>query len=243
MPNPAKRMTAQPSRPIQRYRPGKAVVEEDSSDEEESEEGQQQQSRPQARPAPRRPQHRPQPQQEDEDDDEEGFVTDSDDEEDGGVQVPSQKPAQPSTKTTTQVRVQSTPVGDDSEKDEGSEEESEGDSEDESSEEDSSSDDEPRRKFQRPTFIKKSNRNNSSTPAFNGASMTPDPASTEPDTKERRVAEADILLREKLERDVLARAAGRRAWDDDGDLAPKTWSTTEMESTQKLNTLPGGYAN
>ncbi|RMZ89381.1 hypothetical protein DV736_g3380, partial [Chaetothyriales sp. CBS 134916] len=35
MPNPAKRMTAQPSRPVQRYRPGKAVAEEETSDEED----------------------------------------------------------------------------------------------------------------------------------------------------------------------------------------------------------------
>ncbi|RMZ79877.1 hypothetical protein DV737_g3202, partial [Chaetothyriales sp. CBS 132003] len=36
MPNPAKRMTAQPSRPVQRHRPGKAVAEEESSDEEDT---------------------------------------------------------------------------------------------------------------------------------------------------------------------------------------------------------------
>jgi microfibrillar-associated protein 1 len=222
MPNPAKRMTAQPSRPRQRYRPGKAVAEEESSEEEESEEEQPDRAKPQSRPTPRQTNQKPvrQPQEDESDDDEEGFVTDPEDGENGDVTVSVTKPAAPAVKptaTAARPRYSSTAIKDASEEAE-SEAEIEADS-DEESEEESSSDDEPKRKFQRPTFIKKSERNTSTTPGrhANDTPATPDPT----DDKSRRVAEAELLLKDKLERDALARAQGRRAWDDDDDLAPE----------------------
>ena len=85
MPNPAKRMTAQPSRPVQRYRPGKAVAEVESSDEDEESEEEQTQRQPRER-QPSRPQSsKPQAQAAaDDEDGEEGFVTDTDHEEGDG---------------------------------------------------------------------------------------------------------------------------------------------------------------
>lgn len=226
MPNPSKRMTAQPSRPVARYRPGKATHEDEDSSDEESEEEQPQQ-RPKAAPAPARPQAskpRPQAPMEEESDDE-GFVTDPEDADD----APSKKAAAPDILDTRQTTVApKRPAAATAES--GSEEESEGEggeeddsSEEESGSEESSESDAPTRKFQRPTFIKKSERNGSAS-----QSATPAPLSTaveledpsEQDTKSRRLAETDYLISEKINRDNIARAQGRRAWDDDDALEP-----------------------
>ncbi|KPI36033.1 Microfibrillar-associated protein 1 [Cyphellophora attinorum] len=85
----SKRMTAQPSRPVARYRPGKAIHEE-SSDEDESEK-EQQAVPPTKTSAPRPQKQRPPPKTTtQEDSDEEGFVTDDDEDADGGAFLPSQ---------------------------------------------------------------------------------------------------------------------------------------------------------
>src|SRR5271170_1445330 len=157
MPNPSKRMTANPAKPVKRYHPGKALAETESSDEdaEEDYEEELQQAQPQRRaqntqPRPQKPRAAAQ-RDESEDEDEEGFVTEDEDE-DGGVAV---------TQATSGVRNLPTTATNGSAVVEVEDDASEGDdseSEEESSEE-SSSEDEPQRKFQRPTFIKKSERN------------------------------------------------------------------------------------
>jgi microfibrillar-associated protein 1 len=217
MPNPAKRMTAQPSRPVARYRPGKPVHEEDSSEEESEEEQQQQKPQPKKTAASSAP-SRPTAHAAEESSDEEGFVTDPEDEDDGGVHIP-QAAARPEGRPIPTEKRPDLPVGDSAS---GSESEDDSEDDESESEESSSESDAPARKFQRPTFIKKSQRN--------GESATPAPTSTvtnaasedveTEDAKARRRAETDFLISEKINRDNLARAQGRRAWDDDDALDP-----------------------
>lgn len=224
MPNPAKRMTANPAKPVARYRPGKPVAEQESSDEdEESEEEQQQrpQQKTQSRPQPKRPQAAAQAESEDED--EEGFVTEDEDEDEApGRQAPQAQA------TATSSVLRSAPPKKEGIESESEEEEEEEDSEDEeSSEEESSSEEEaPKRKFQRPTFIKKTDRK----PPATQTSVEPvnstdqDETAQDPDIElqARRLAQADLMIKDKLERDALARAQGKKAWDDDDDLLPES---------------------
>ena len=233
------RMTANPAKPIGRYRPGKAVVEEASdSEEEELEEQQipQEQSealRPKATsfPAGRAPatsKTRAAPVEEDSD--EEGFVTE---EEDEGVAVgqPSSRSAPVKSEDGIQKGL-TKPELEESEEEESEEE----DEEDESEEEESSSEEEaPQRKFLRPTFIKKSDRNGktaSPLPAENdtakpqpitastpGAPRRSHDGLTEEEVRRRELA--DLMITDKLERDAIARAAGKKSWDDDDEVAPE----------------------
>src|SRR5277367_1861196 len=100
IPNPSNRMTANPLRPVRRYRPGKAVAEEEPSSDEEEEENEEQEQ--QQRAASRKVPVKPKPQTrhgstrtdpaepaEPADDDEEGFVTEEDDEDVAGLPTPS----------------------------------------------------------------------------------------------------------------------------------------------------------
>lgn len=235
MPNPSKRMTAQPLKPVARYRPGKAVQEDESSDEDESEEETQQAPPPRKAPTTRPQAQKPLPKgQEQEDSDEEGFVTDEDDD-DGGVHIPAVEPTD-STKPVATLQRPAAPVGPSEPSEEESEDESDSGSDD-SAASSSSESDVPTRKFQRPTFIKKTDRTNGATtnttstsqPPASAALLTPTPALTATsitpapeDLKARRLAETDFLISEKINRDNLARAAGRRAWDDDDNLEPSS---------------------
>ncbi|KIV93276.1 hypothetical protein PV10_04502 [Exophiala mesophila] len=261
MPNPSKRMTANPAKPVGRYRPGKAVAEQESSDEESEESEQEQVSQPQKRLAPRQPPSRPTQSQtrqpvesddddDDDDDDEEGFVTDPEDDvtqpavatgsESRMKQSSQSTPTLPNQKSTAVTQRSKPPDLDAEDLDQGSESEEESEDEsEESSEESSSSEDEaPQRKFQRPTFIKKSDRlappahktdqptaNDSNTPAppSHSHSHSHSPSiSTDPSQQDsaRRLAQAELLIKDKLERDAAARLLGKKAWDDDDDLDP-----------------------
>jgi microfibrillar-associated protein 1 len=99
---------------------------------------------------------------------------------------------------------------------------SETESEEESTGEESSSEDEaPQRLLLRPTFIKKSQRKESSAWVMNGHSNATatlaDPAAAEEAAVALRKAKADTLIRDQLEKDAAARAAEKKAWDDDAD--------------------------
>lgn len=246
MPNPSKRMTANPAKPVGRYRPGKPVAEQESSDEDSEGSEQEQISQPQKRPAPRQPQSRSTQRQtrqaaesdEDDDDDEEGFVTDPEDEVTQSTPAASsesrrKQPSQPTStlsdqKSTTVTQRLKRPDSDAEDSEQGSESEEE--ESEESSEESSSSEEEaPQRKFQRPTFIKKSDR--LAPPPHNtdqstvSDSITPGPPSHSPSAdpsqdSARRLAQAELLIKDKLERDAQARLLGKKAWDDDDDLDP-----------------------
>lgn len=215
MPNPSKRMTAQPSRPVARYRPGKPAAEEESSDEDESEEEQQQQ--PQRKSAPRpqvsRPTVQAEAEEEDEDEDEEGFVTDPEDEDDGGVQIPAERSAQP---TQQQIPLSRPPpaIKPETEDEEASESDSEA-SASETESEASSSSEEPQRKFQRPTFIRKTERTTSTSQTPNPTNST-NPDNPDPDdTRARHLLEAESHIATRIQQDALARTAALKAWDDD----------------------------
>ncbi|KAH0848594.1 putative microfibrillar-associated protein [Fonsecaea pedrosoi] len=223
MPNPAKRMTANPARPVARYRPGKPIAEEESSDEdEESEEEQQQPPPPQRKPPatrPRPPTTQPARQEESDEDDEEGFVTEEEDDDNAAPTKQVQPPPKGTAPSTRQAPIRPESTRERSTEDEESEEEES--SEDEEEEETSSEEEQPRRKFQRPTFIKKSDRKPSTqvSDARPEASATPDP---EVDVQTRRLAQAELLIKDKLERDALARAQGKKAWDDDDEVLPES---------------------
>ncbi|KAK5449872.1 hypothetical protein LTS15_008445 [Exophiala xenobiotica] len=220
MPNPAKRMTANPAKPVARYRPGKPVAEQESSDEEEEheeEQPQQPQRKPQPRrPPPKRPAAPVRQESEDEDEDDEGFVTEEEDQ----VPAPAATLSQQSTNAASTVS-RPVPLKQESTQPRSEEESSEEEEEEEesASEESSSSEDEqPQRKFQRPTFIRKTDRSTS----IHSQTATPDPSATADVDTARRRAQAELLIKDKLERDILARAAGKKSWDDDDELLPES---------------------
>ncbi|KKY21116.1 putative microfibrillar-associated protein 1 [Phaeomoniella chlamydospora] len=232
------RMTANPARPVKRYRPGKAVAEEHSDSEEEDEieeEVPQTQAVPKpptasSFPASRVPQKQ-KPAAIQEDSDEDGFVTEDEDE----APPPATRPLDV-TKATSVARQGPREPRDQLEApNESEEEEEDEESEDESSEEESSSEEDvPQRKLLRPTFIKKSDRNSKTA---SPATATPQPQTnlqSESDTtvpahmtdglteeEARRRELADMMITDKLERDALARAQGKKSWDDDEEVAPE----------------------
>ncbi|KAJ0425417.1 splicing factor, Prp19-binding domain-containing protein [Aspergillus carlsbadensis] len=233
-------MTANPLKPVRRYRPGKAVAEEPSSSEEEEEEAQQneEESREQERRRRAEEQRRRQAavpkassfpagaargitkgvegvrieKDEEEGGDEEGFVTD---EEDEGGDLPVAAPAAVSETGAAGVSkpIARAPTVEEEEEEEESEEE-------ESSEEESSSEDEaPRRVLLRPTFIKKDKRGNGGLEAQNGQGTSADSQAETEARKAQRQEKADALVREQIEKDAIARSAANRAWDDDEVMA------------------------
>jgi microfibrillar-associated protein 1 len=110
------------------------------------------------------------------------------------------------------------------EEEEGSEEEG---SEEESEEEEESSSEEeeaPRRLMMRPKFIPKSQRQaNGSTPAATAATTIQSHPPEHDDEAAAAAAEAarlraaDELIEEQIKKDLAARAAGRKHWEDDAD--------------------------
>lgn len=239
IPEHVKRYTANPTRPA-RYRPGKAVPEDETSDEEEDEEEEEQQKavKPQKQPQARKtaPSRQiAQEEEEDEDEDEEGFVTEEEDDVSGGVPIgfSAAKLTGPNVQVAKQqvsprsYQAQSAPgrpfqAATESEDESGTEDDSE-------EEDDTSSGDEaPQRKFQRPTFIKKTERKASASGQQNSHSnddTTPAPSVMSShhtdDIAARRLVEAESLIKATIERDTAARLAGKKSWDDDDDLPPE----------------------
>ncbi|KAK3632744.1 hypothetical protein LTR22_020428 [Elasticomyces elasticus] len=111
-----------------------------------------------------------------------------------------------------------------SEEEGGSEEDS--DDDDGSAEEEESSDDEPKKPMLRPTFISKAKRGQQDATA---AQKTAEDLAVEEEVK--RKAKADELLQAQLEREAAAKAAGRRAWDDDAEINPED----EVNDTDDLD--------
>ncbi|KAA8652615.1 hypothetical protein EYZ11_010832 [Aspergillus tanneri] len=239
LPSSHRGMTANPIRPG-RYRPGKPIAEEPSSEEEDEEEYDEEKIKEEERRRQEQQRQRERQRQlarsraapkassfpagavtkwvknvsleEDEDDDEEGFVTEEeeDNEEDQQQVKVAPRVAGDSEGAAGKVRI--------SEPTEriGKEEEDEEEEEEESSEEESSSEDEaPRRIMLRPTFIKKDERNNAKH-VQDGQGTAPKVATASAtETDSRRKEKADMLLRDQLEKDAIARNTANRAWDDD----------------------------
>jgi microfibrillar-associated protein 1 len=208
-------MTANPLKPVGRYRPGKPVAEEPSSSEEEEEddiETQKEQGRLRRIEAQRKRQQAPKASsfpaaavrkaQDEPDEDEEGFETEEDENE--SAPAPKAKSAQLQSDDSEPTAQKSAPVA-------APEESEEEESEEESSEEESSSEDEaPRRMLIRPTFIKKDKRGNTAV-----QDEAQKEAAEEEARRAQRQEKADQLVRDQLEKEAIARSAGNRAWDDD----------------------------
>jgi microfibrillar-associated protein 1 len=240
VPNPSKRMTANPARPVARYRPGKAVQEETSSEEDgPGDEIVTQQFSRQTQPkassfpcgAQRRRQTPVPKTQNRQSEDEEGFVTEDEDEDEGDTGEASSSAVSISNAAyqiapkTTEIAISRTTKAAEAElTEDGGSGQSEEDSRDS---EESSSEEEPRRSFQRPIFMKKSARQKATfapgyeslSAAQDGLISTSSPKDTMRTEEARRKDVTDSMIKDKLERDAIARAAGRKGWDDDDELA------------------------
>jgi len=197
MPPPANRMGGNRQQPA-RYYPGKVEAEDVESEDESEEEEDEEQPAPKAAPPK-------------------------------ASSFPSQKKLAVDLSKADQQRpaaTKSTPKKPDEDLEgfvtasESSGDEAEGSSagseDEESSEEEESSDEEPKKPMLRPTFISKAKRAQQAT--------TQPQRSAEDQVAEderKRKEKADELLQAQLERDAAARAAGRKAWDDDADINPE----------------------
>lgn len=108
-----------------------------------------------------------------------------------------------------------------------SEEESEEEegSEEESSEEEESEEEAPRRVMIRPTFVKKDKRNNA-TAAAKDARTEEELAAAE---EARKKAAADELVEEQIQKDLAARAAGKKNWDDEEEDEDEVDDTDDLD--------------
>lgn len=226
LPSQHRGMTANPLKPVARYRAGKPIAEEQSSSEEEEEEdieAQKEQERRQRAEAQRRRQQAPKASsfpaaaarkiEEEQDEDEEGFVTEEEEDEPAPAPkatVAPQVEAEPTDSTERKAAPVAPP-----------EESEDEDDEDEESDEESSSEDEvPRRMLIRPTFIKKDKRGTTTEKGEAGqtqaaAASIADSAAENEKRRAQRQEKADQLVRDQLEKEAIARSSRNRAWDDD----------------------------
>ena len=121
------------------------------------------------------------------------------------------------------------------EEDESEEEGSEEESEEE--EESSSEEEAPRRLMMRPKFIPKNQRqgNGAATIATTAAAATTAGEKEEQDEEaaaEARRAAADELIEEQIKKDLAARSAGRKHWEDDADVSD---AGAEVDDTDDLD--------
>ncbi|KAL9012178.1 MAG: hypothetical protein Q9173_003029 [Seirophora scorigena] len=213
---PPKRMTANPAKPA-RYRPGKPVAEEHSSEdeyetEEEDEEVNQQPQKASA-PPPKAS----------------SFPADAAkiannlrnvDLNERRRQAAAEEAARLEAEKLAKAKEEEGFVTDESEEEEGSE----GSEESDSGTEESSSEDEIPRKLLRPTYIKKDRRKDSDFIL----SKTEDEAWAEQEAE--RKAKADAMIQDQMDRDAAARAAGKKDWDDDEDL-----DVNEVDDTDNVD--------
>jgi microfibrillar-associated protein 1 len=201
MPPPSSRMTKNRLQTT-RYFPGKAEVADPVSDEEsEEEEEQQQQPAPKA-PAPKAT----------------SFPA--------GKRIDLSRAGQLQSRAPEPVKQPEDDLDGFVTASESSEEEdgdSDEDDEDESSEEEDSSDDEPKRPMLRPTFISKAKR---AQQASNAQKSVEELAEEE---ERKRKQKADELLQAQLEKDAAARAAGKKAWDDDDNIEDEVDDTDDLD--------------
>lgn len=202
-------MTANPVKPA-RYRPGKPVAEEHSSEDEyETEDEEQDQTQQPPRPSappPKAP----------------SFPTDAAkiannlrnvDLNARKQQAAAEEAARLKAEQLEREKEEEGFETAESEGPEGSEGSEGSDEESESGSEESSSEDEAPKKLLRPTFIKKEKRKDGDG-TLNG--MTEDDVWAAQEAE--RKAKANAVIQEQLDRDVAARAAGKKDWDDDEDV-------------------------
>ena len=228
----SKRMTVNPVKPA-RYRPGKAVAEDVSSEEEISSDEEQQSQRTTA-PPPKAT----------------SFPSTATkvaanlkkvDLNERRIQAIADEAGRLEAEKVAKAAEEAGFVTEESEEEAGSSE-ADSDSEDESGGEESISENEVP-KLLRPTFIKKDQRKESgiTEDSKNEAEMWAE-------EEARRKAKADAMIQEQLERDAAARAAGKKDWDDDelqeveqvddtDDLDPETeraaWKLRELKRVKR----------
>lgn len=196
---PPTRMTANPVKPA-RYRPGKSVA-EDHSSEDEYETEEEEQDQPSA-PPPKAS----------------SFPTDAAKIANNLRNVDlNQRRRQAAAEEAARLEAEKLirekeEEGFETEESE-DEESSEGSEASESGSEESSSEDEAPKKLLRPTFIKKNQRKDDSALA---AKKTEDKLWAEQEAQ--RKAKANEMIQEQLERDAATKAAGKKDWDDDEDV-------------------------
>lgn len=106
-------------------------------------------------------------------------------------------------------------------------EDKEGSSEEEeesSEEEDSSSDDEPKKPMLAPKFLSKAQREKQKS-----AQPTKSAEDIAAEEERRRKEKADEMLQAQLERDQAARAAGRKAWDEEDNIEDEVDDTDGLD--------------
>lgn len=226
-------MTANPVKPA-RYRPGKAVAEEPSSeeDEESQEENEIQQSS--SAPIPKAS----------------SFPSGAAritgdlkkvDLSERRRQAAAEEAARIESEKLTRAAEEDAFETEESEQSESSDEQSVGSSG--SEREETSSEDEAPKKLLRPTFIRKDNRKESTS-----ANVTKNADTLWAEEEARRKEKANAMIQEQLEKDAAARAAGRKDWDDDeiqeidmvddaDDLDPETeraaWKLRELRRVKR----------
>ena len=201
----SKRMTANPLKPS-RYRPGKPIAEEPSSDEDYESEQEEQQEQKQTAPLPKAT----------------SFPSDAKTIA-GDLKKVDLNERRKQAAAEEAIRVEDGKARraaeeegfvTEEEEETGPEDESASENDSESGSgsgsEESSSEDEAPKKLLRPTFIKKTQRNDSAS-AAQAQAVTQDWAEEEARKKEK----ADAMIQEQLEKNALAKAAGKKDWDDD----------------------------
>ncbi|KAL8833336.1 MAG: hypothetical protein Q9170_004325 [Blastenia crenularia] len=199
---PSTRMTANPVKPA-RYRPGKPAAEEHSSEDEyETEEEVLDQARQTGAPPPKAS----------------SFPTDAAkiannlrnvDLNERRRQAAAEEAARLEAEQVARAKEEEGFETEESEESEASEDSDES----ESGSEESSSEEKVPPKLLRPTFIRKDRRKESDS---GPDCRTEDELWAEQEAK--RKAKADALIQEQLDKEVVARAAGKKDWDDDGDV-------------------------
>lgn len=198
-------MTANPVKPA-RYRPGKPVAEEHSSEDEyeteEEEQDQEQQTEQHNAPPPKAS----------------SFPTDAAKIANNLRNVDlNQRRRQAAAEEAARIEAEKLAQEKEAEgfetEESEDEESSEGSEVSESGSEESSSEDEAPKKLLRPTFIKKSQRKDDDAIA---AKKTDDQLWAEQEAQ--RKAKANAMIQEQLERDAATKAAGKKDWDDDEDV-------------------------
>jgi microfibrillar-associated protein 1 len=96
--------------------------------------------------------------------------------------------------------------------------------EESSEEEDSSSDDEPKKPMLAPKFISKAERNRQQ-----NAQPKKSAEEIAAEEERRRKEKADEMLQAQLERDQAARAAGKKAWDDEDNIEEEVDDTDGLD--------------
>ncbi|KAK5137000.1 hypothetical protein LTR08_001507 [Meristemomyces frigidus] len=202
---PPNRMTKNRPQPI-RYRPGKAEVEDEvSEDESAADSDEEEEAAPKAAP----PKATSFPSQK-------KLAVDLSRADQQRSAAPKATAKEPAAEDLDGF-VTASESSDDNEAAGSSVDEEEGDDGESSAAESDSSADAPPKPLLRPTFVSKARRAAQHTPSSAPAPPVDPYAAAEL----RRREKADEMLQAQLERDVASRAAGRKAWDDDAEIAPE----------------------